>query len=79
MVNTTKTTNKLNTKTRFPSASAIRLAVNQPSMVKSFMAVTPLTEVTNAMGDRLDALLTHRWPKTVTTIIDAKPEGHHQP
>lgn len=48
-------------------------------MVKSFMAVTPLMEVTNAMGDRLDALLTHRWPKTVTTIIDAKPEGHHQP
>ena len=79
MVKTTKTANKLNTKTRFPSASATRLAVNHPSMVKSFMAVTPLTEVTNAMGDCEEALRTHRCPNTVTNVIDTTPEGHQKP
>ena len=79
MVKTTKTANKLNTKTRFPSASATRLAVNHPNMVKSFMAVTPLTEVTNAMGDCEEALRTHRWPNTVTNVIDTTPEGHQKP
>jgi hypothetical protein len=48
-------------------------------MVKSFMAVTPLTEVTNAMGDFEEALRTHRCPNTVTNVIDTTPEGHQKP
>ena len=61
----------------FKPSCVTRNEVIQPSAVKSFSAVVPLTAATNCMGLASFARCIQRNPRTETKINDPVVAGHH--
>ena len=73
----TKTANVPKTYSYLDSSLLTKKAVSHPSAVNSFMAVVPLTDATNCIGERLLARWIHLAPNSDTTNKDNTVAGHH--